>query len=1078
MDGNVTQEGIEADLQWMKRVGIGGLHQTDVGLNTPQWVNNRLVYMSPEWQQAFRHSVDLASRLELEFGIFSSPGWSITGGPWVQPHQAMKKLVWSTTRVQGGALFNAKLPDLPRVTGPFQDVPGQRGGRLVARDPARPLPEFNKDAVVIAYREPEQHPEQGMPRVTSNVNPIAAAALTDDNTATALTLPAAIDGKPPWIAMEYDKPLAVQSITVAAGPPGTAVNLATSGDGKAYKPLKTFYIGSTLQATVAIAPVAAKFFRFTLHSPQPAPPSFSSTAAPGVSPELAESFTDAGEPPAQLVVRDLVLRQGMRVNQFEQKAGFEIARDYYAIATPHVPQQQGVPARDVIDITALMRPDGLLHWQVPPGDWVVLRMGYSLTGSSNHAAPREATGLEVDKLNRQHVADYLDTYLAQYADSVGPALIGKRGVHALMTDSFEVGVQNWTDDMLQQFEQLRGYDPRPWLPSLTGVVVESAGQSDRFLWDFRQTIADLLRDSHYKQIAATVRARGMTLYGEALESFRFSLGDDMDFRRYTDVPTAALWAFKPEVGPAPGYVADIMGAASVAHIYGQNIVGAESLASALAPWAAAPRELRSTIDLAFALGVNRPIIHSSVHQPFNDRVPGFSLSIFGQYFNRLDTWAGQAKGWIDYLARCSYLLQQGQYVADIAYFYGEEAPLIALFGMAPPAGLPQGYGIDFINADGVLNHLTTRDGHLVTPSGMSYRLLYLGGSSTMMTLPVLRKIQALVEAGGAIVGPRPKGSPSLADDDAEFRRIADAIWGPADLTSPVMRSVKRGRVFAGTDIGAALADLKVSRDFEYGPADAQTTLLFQHRQLPDGHIYFVSNRSDRQESVDAIFRVSGKQPELWHADTGATEKTSFRVDGDRTIVPLVLGPYQSAFVVFREAASARERKLQAPDKLIAATLDGNWQLSFPAQGEAPAANRIVALGSWTEQPDKSTSYFSGTGTYTREFVAAESWFGTGTRLMLDLGDVRELAEVIVNGQSLGVLWQPPYRVEVTDALRRGRNTLAINVTNLWVNRLIGDQQPGATPVTFTSLPTYRAAAPLRLSGLLGPVRIEKWVSHE
>ena len=971
MDGNVTKEGIEADLLWMKRIGIGGLHQFDAGLNTPQLVANRLGYMTPQWQEAFRFSVDMAAKLDLEFGIFSSPGWSITGGPWVNPHQAMKKLVWSETAVKGGALFKGKLPALPIATGPFQHISVQKGGGIIAWDSTWPIPEYNKDTVVIAYREPRQSLEPPPPRVTSNTNLVEAGRLYDGNSATELMLPATINSKPPWIQMEYRTPLEVRSITVSVSPPGSVVNLAVSEDGKKYKLLYNFYLGSTSTATVAIEPVKARFFRYSLHSPKSPAEVFSASAAPGVSRELSEKLFSPGMAPPPLVVHDLVLRQAVRVNQFEHKAGFDIAPDYYAIATPHVPPQLVVPKDDVIDITGFMQPDGTLQWQAPPGDWVVLRMGYSLTGSMNHAATREGTGLEVDKLNQQYVAEYLDTYLEKYTKAVGPSLIGKRGLNAFITDSLEVGVQNWTDDMLKQFERLRGYDPRPWLPSLTGIVVESAEQSDKFLWDFRKTISDLMLENHYKLIADRVHARGLTLYGEALESFRYSLGDDMDFRRFTDVPTAAMWTFTPEAGPGPGYIADILGAASVAHIYGQNLVGAESLTSALAPWASAPRDLKSIVDLEFALGVNLPIIHSSVHQPLNNMLPGFSLSIFGQYFNRHETWAEQSKGWIDYLSRCSYLLQQGQYVADIAYFYGEEAPLAALFGTSLPQELPQGHGFDFINADGILNRLSVVDGSLVTPSGMRYRLLYLGGSSAKMTLPVLRKLRALIAAGAVVVGAKPHGSPSLADDPAEFSKIAEEIWGPADLQTTEPRSVQLGQVFRGTDPGVALAKLHVPKDFEYVNADSHTALLFQHRRISNGHIYFVSNRSDRKESVEATFRVGGKQAELWHADTGEAEKTSYRMENNRTIVPLVLGPFESVFVVFREFSSERTREIKAPEQSVIATLDGSWRLSVPPQGKTTRLDQVT--GTWLMEcgtRSKRPAFFRNCDLYSR---AGRTW---------------------------------------------------------------------------------------------------------
>lgn len=1078
MDGNITKEGIEADLQWMKRVGIGGLHNVDVGLNTPQLVENRLGFMTPAWREAFRFTASLAAELELELGIFSSPGWSETGGPWVRPDQAMKKLVWSKTLVKGGSLFNGKLPDLPKVTGPFQNISGRLNEALTAWDATQPVPEYHKDSVVIAYREPEGGQETGrpLPKITSSAGLVDAGVLNDGDTATRLTMPPSITGKPQWIQFEYEKPEEIRSISVSVSPPGSVVNLAVSDDGKKYRHIKSFYIGSTSQSTVTFAPIRAKLFRLKLRSPGKQGKEPWGTSAPGVSLGPFEKMFHAGTAPP-LIAHDIVLRQGVRVNRFELKAGFEIAQNYYAIATPPVPQKLTVRSSDVVDLTGHMRADGSLQWQAPPGDWVVLRMGYSLTGSMNHPASREATGLEVDKLNRGYVEQYLDTYLGMYTETVGPSLIGERGLNAFMTDSLEIRPQNWTDDILQQFERLRGYDPRPWLPTLTGIVVDGAEQSDKFLWDFRKTLSDLLLDSHYKVIAETTQQRGLTLYGEALESLRLSLGDDMDLRRYTDVPTAAMWTFSSANGPKQAHIADIQGAASVAHIYGQNLVGAESLTSALAPWASAPRHLKPIIDLEFALGVNRPIIHTSVHQPLSDLVPGFSLSIFGQHFNRHETWAEQSKGWIDYLSRSSFMLQQGRYVADIAYFYGEEAPLISLFGTSPPSEIPHGYGFDFVNADVILNQLSVKDGEFITRSGMRYRLLYLGGSSTKMTLPVLRKLRALVAAGGVIVGAKPIGSPSLADDPVEFRRLAEEVWGSDDLQTSESRSFELGKIFHGPDIGAVLAELNLPEDFKYVKADASTKLMYQHRQFSNGHIYFVSNRSDRTESVEATFRVDGKQVELWHADTGAIEKTSFRMEDNRTIVPLTLGPYESLFVVFQKLANDRSLDIKKPDKSIVATLNDSWGLLFPRKGAESVSIKLSQLASWSEQPENSIKYFSGTATYTREITAPDSWFEPGTQLKLDLGEVFEIAEPSVNGQSLEVLWKPPYIVDVTDLLHPGSNTLEVKVTNLWVNRLIGDQQPGVTSSTVTSTPTYRADAPLRPSGLIGPVKIEKFKFH-
>jgi len=356
--------------------------------------------------------------------------------------------------------------------------------------------------------------------------------------------------------------------------------------------------------------------------------------------------------------------------------------------------------------------------------------------------------------------------------------------------------------------------------------------------------------------------------------------------------------------------------------------------------------------------------------------------------------------------------------------------------------------------------MTVSNGAIETPGGMRYRVIYLGGSSRKMTLPVLRKLRELVNAGATLVGDRPAGSPSLADDAAEFSRLANELW-----TRPA------GKVMPGTDVNRALASLGIARDLDYGNAGQDTAVMFLHRRLTDGDIYFLSNRSDRQQAVNGTFRLSGKRPELWHADTGVTEPVSYRSENGRTTIPLQLGPNESVFVVFRAPASSPSVTIPARRDTPVATLEGPWDLLFAPDLGAPGKATLDHLASWTDNADPGVKYYSGTATYTKTIDVPAAWIGDKRRLVLDLGGVRELAEVSLNGRSLGVAWHPPYKVDVTGAVRPGKNTLEIKVTNLWVNRLIGDQQPGAKKYTFTVMSTYKADAPLRPSGLLGPVRI-------
>jgi len=1053
MNGNVTREGIRRDLDWMKQVGIGGVDAIDASINTPQVVDKRLIYMTPEWKKAFRYAARLADRRGIELSVDSSPGWSETGGPWVGPEAAMKKLVWSRIEVEGP--FHGRLPSPPSVAGPFQNI-------------ARSGPAYYRDSRVVAYRMPALEPRAQ--KADTNGGAIALATLNDGDLANGAALkPPSPEGEV-WVRLDYGAPVTLQGLTLALSTNdglGFAARIEAGDDGATWRavadvpPAAQVRRFALLQQTIAFAPVTARFFRLVV---KPAPPIPNSLRIV----ETAPGAIVAVPPPAPAEsarfyrLHEMAFHAGATVNEFEKKAGFAIARDNYAIAghDPVAPNSVVKP-QEVVDLTGRTEADGRLDWDAPPGRWVVLRMGWSLTGTENHPATPEATGLEVDKLNRGHVHDYLEHYLDTYRDAAGADLFGRRGLTALTVDSTEIGAQNWSDTILADFRRLRGYDPLPWLPTLTGAVVASPAESDRFLWDFRRTIAELLAENHYGEIARIAHERGLTNYGEALEDHRPTFGDDVEMRRFADIPMAAMWTYGTRAEPLPTYVADIQGAASVAHLYGRGLVAAESLTSAGQPWAYGPRQLKPVVDMEFALGVNRVVIHTSVHQPV-EKAPGLSLGGYGQFFTRLESWAGQAKGWVSYIARCSHLLQQGQAVADVAYFYGEEAPITGLFGDAPVSDVPRGHGFDFVNADALLHLLSVDHGDLVAPSGARYRLLYLGGSSRFMTLPVLQRVRELVTAGATVVGKRPESSPSLADDPVQFQTLADAVFGRDEQ----VHGVGQGRVFGS--VKDALAALKLSPDFDYQAGQADAEVLAIHRHLRTHEIYFLTNRRDRAEAIQAAFRVGGLKPELWDPVTGEVHGVAVDESGGQSRIRLTLPAYGSTFVVFgRVAAPAR-----GPDTVVARkALEGPWTVSFQPGRGAPEQPVQLAAGSWSDNSDERIRYFSGTATYEKSFDLPKSF--SGHRLMLDLGDAREVADVWLNGKWLGSRWTAPFRLDATAAARAGRNHLTVKIANLWVNRLIGDAQPGtARKYSFTAIPTYGADAPLRASGLLGPVSIE------
>ncbi|RYD60046.1 MAG: glycoside hydrolase, partial [Sphingomonadales bacterium] len=882
---------------------------------------------------------------------------------------------------------------------------------------------------------------------------------------------------PPTLVADFAAPRTVSALRLyAIGAAGRAFGasfapvLEASDDDRSWHEITRIPLAA-VPTTLSFAPVTARHFRmvFKRSSGSGIPAEYAGIMSRGLdmgSGLGAGAAAMMGGSAGAVKLADFKLYGEPRVDQAETKAAFAIARDYYALGSP--PEARGVPVDRVLDLTARMRADGTLDWtppRLPKGErWRVLRIGHSLLGTMNHPAPVEATGLEVDKFDAAAVRRYMEHYLGLYRDTVGSEFIGKRGVRAFLTDSIEAGAANWTPRMIDQFKARRGYDPLPWLPALTGTIVESRARTDAFLYDYRRTLSELMASEHYGTVAAVAHEHGLTVYSEAQEDLRPNLGDDMAMRRYADVPMAALWAFDRTSGPKPTYLADTRGAASVANIYGKPFVAAESLTSLMAPWAFGPRDLKRVIDLEFATGINRPIIHTSVHVPTDDRKPGLTLSMFGQYFNRNESWAELATPWVDYIARNSLLLQQGRTVADVGYFYGEEAPLTALFGEKPIADAPKRHAYDFVNAEALLEALRNDGAEIATPGGARYRALYLGGASHHMTLAVLRKLAALVEGGATVVGARPMADPGLATDAAEFAGLVDRLWPTSGQAL-----LGRGRLIAATDIDAVLDRMGVTPDFSFaGKADSE--ILYLHRRSEAGDSYFVNNRKDRIETGEARFRIAGKLPELFQPETGQVRPLSYRIEGSETVVPLTLTADEAIHIVFRKPATTRALTIPAVATRELAVLDGPWQVAFEAGRGAPATTVLPSLASLDTHSAPGIRYFSGIATYRRDFTAPQGW-RKGQPLFLDLGEAREVAEVILNGKHAGYTWNAPYRIDVSAQMRPGRNELEIRVANLWVNRMIGDKQPGAEKITWVSSVSYSAKARTRRSGLIGPVTL-------
>ncbi|HYW48019.1 MAG TPA: glycosyl hydrolase [Bryobacteraceae bacterium] len=1016
---NISKEGITKDLEWMKRAGIGGFQLADVNAGSGQTVEKKIVFGTPEWLDAVRHAASEADRLGLEMTIFSGPGWSETGGKWVQPEQAMKKLVWSETTVEGPRNFTGKLPPPPSNNGPIRNLAtgGGRGG-------APPDPTYYGDSAVVAYRTPPEESRMAdlHPKVTTNAGPIDATPLLDDDLNTALTIAAPEGGGPAWVQFEFAQPFRARSLSIA-GRGGIPVGrLLASDDGSGFRTLAVLpgpqgYRGGPAR-TFAFPEAAAKFYRVEL-SGAPLGPAAVMAQAPPL-------------PAKEYVLTEAVLSSGARVNRWEEKAGFIVNNDFDSMSTPPVPASAAIRRDGIVDLTSKMAKDGSLNWDIPSGRWTILRMGYSLTGSKNRPAVPAASGYEVDKLSRKYVETYFHGYLDPISQALGP-LVGKSLKYMIM-DSWEAGMQNWTDDMIAEFRTRRGYDPTPFLPVLAGRVVESAEVSDRFLWDFRRTVADMFAENHFGTIADMLHQRGMGSYAEAAGVSMEIMEDTLLNKSKVDIPMGEFWvhALHPELM----YYVDVRGAASAAHAYGKNLVATESYTGG---GYEAPATLKRVGDYWFAQGVNRIVFHTSAHQPL-DTKPGNTM--VGTHINRNITWAELARPYMTYMARNSFMLQQGQFVADLAYLLNEGAPSTQSFwGSGIQPAPPDGYDYDCINADVLLKRMSVGDdGRLMLPDGMTYRVLVLPEAGSM-TLPVLRKIRELVAGGATVVGPKPLKSPGLTGYpgvDSEVESLAAALWGDTDGVSRTQHLYGKGKVMWGVPLSDVLAAQHVQKDFDCSrPLDSD--LPWIHRRTADTDIYYVDNHTDHAQDLEARFRVGGKQAELWHPDTGAIEPAGFTIADGRTTVPLHLAERESVFVVFRRTAPMPSRAIPRAVSTAIAPVSGAWDVSFPPNFGAPSKIQLARLQSWTANPDEGVKYFSGTATYTKTVDAPQTWFRPGAKLLLNLGTVRDIAEVSLNGKDLGMLWKPPYEVDVTGVLKAGANQLEIKVTNEWTNRQIGDR---------------------------------------
>ncbi|WP_457268668.1 glycosyl hydrolase [Pedobacter sp. UYEF25] len=1021
MSDNISKEGVVKDLKAMKSVGINRAFIGNISMDSTPY--GKVKIFSDEWWDILHTALKTATELNIEIGIFNSPGWSQSGGPWVKPTQAMRYLASSQTFVNGGKEVSLKLP---KPEGDFQDVR------------------------VIAYRAPRDYGQtinSLHPKLSTSAPLPELNKMFDGDQNTEVMIPKLKEFS---IDFSTEKEYTARSLVIYPAHQqarATAEIQIKNKDG--YKTIKSFEINRSNAALnvgfIPYGPIAISI------------PAATSKNFRLVFTEVSDNFG----------IAEIELGGTPRVERFIEKTLAKM----YQTPLPYWNEYQWKPQpviedksliidpSTVVDISDKMDNHGTLTWEVPKGDWLIERSGMLPTKVENGPASPEATGLEVDKMSKAHVAAHFEAFLGEIIKRIPAA--DRKTWKVAVQDSYETGGQNWTDGMLAKFKANYGYDAMPYLPVLRGEVVASAEMSDKFLWDLRRFIADRVAYDYVGGLREISHKYGLHTWLENYGHWGFP-GEFLQYGGQSDEIGGEFWS-EGELGNIENRAAS-----SAAHIYGKNKVSAESFTAGGQPYVRYPALLKQRGDRFFTEGINNTLLHVYIEQPSDDKVPGIN-AFFGTEFNRHNTWFSYMDLFTTYLKRCNFMLQQGKYIADVAYFIGEDAPKMT--GVTDPA-LPKGYSYDYINAEVIKNRVKVKDGKLVLPDGMTYSVLVLPNLETMRP-ELLAKIKELVLQGANVLGPAPSRSPSLQGypkADAEVKNLAKELWGNVDGVSLKSRQFGKGNIMSGMDMQQVFQKLNIRPDFE---TKADDPALYIHRKTADADIYFVSNQSENTININPKFNLEGKQPEIWNPVTGTIRTLpQFSIADKGTTIPLTLEPLQSAFIVFRKSTSVTVGTgLNFPNPETIATIDSPWSVTFDQKMRGPK-NPVIfnQLTDWTNNANDSIKYYSGTAEYQNVFSLRKP--SEGNRIYLNFSNVKVMAKVKVNGINVGGVWTAPWRVDITNAVKKGKNELEILVVNTWVNRLIGDSMlPEKERQTWTSFPLYDAKSALQPSGLTGDVNV-------
>ena len=994
-EGRISKEAITAELEAMKQIGLGGVTMFSTSRMGESGPNT--LCLSPEWHECVKHALTECDRLGLTFNFQNCAGWNGSGGPWITPDKNMMQIVHTKHNISGGAKLQLEAPP---------SWP-QKGNT------------FYRDIAVLAFPTPSVWKDikpLSVPKITSSFikDPDLLNREIKDNAKYEEISELLIDaGESSWIQFEFPTEVICRSLTITgsivSNPDEHRAVVLESNDGSDFREVVqlssyfSLFHRKNPSVTHAIPQTTARFFRLEWKGP------------------------------AKLVLKRVLFSSDPAIYSLNSKMG-ELGRTF--ISEPVLPSEKGstVPFHNLIDLTNQLDTFKNLTWTAPSGkSWTVLRVGYRNIGTKNAPAAQEVTGLECDKFNPEAISTHFDHYAAEiHKDAVS---VNSKSLTGITFDSWEVGSQNWSPVFREEFRKRRGYDVLNYLPVFAGFIIENRELTDRFLCDVRQTMSDLVSEIFFGGMRKLSNKYGLLVHSEDSGGCGETMvSDPVQHYLHVDVPMN-------EFGNTMKY------AASAAHITGKQVVAIEAYTQGKVDWKSCPASLKAQGDEALCAGVNRFVFHTYAHNPDVDKIyPGPAFGPYGLAFSRGQTWWEMGRAWITYLSRCQYLLQQGKPFVDVLYFYGEEPggpiPMVLEGGndkFDKRLKLPKGYDYDLLPPEILINDLSFTKGRLVTSSGASYKLLVLR-SSEKMSPEAVGKIKKLIQSGATVLGPRPTQSPGLNNYpkcDKIVDEIGKEVWGNCDGKTITRHSYGKGQVFYGTDIKEVLESMSLFPDFSIEEIDLD--LRFIHRYIDGNDIYFISNGQPFPVNFTAKFRISGKKPEVWDPVTGEIKDVALlRHTYKETVIPLWLDSCASVFVLFRDSISENttgkivENNLYLRQKFI---LDGPWTVKFSKGWGAPESIEFLKLEDWSKRPENGIKYYSGTAIYSISF----DWKGSlSAAILLDLGRVEVIAGVRLNDKDCEIVWTPPYRVDITKALKVGRNDIEIRVANTWLNRLMGD----------------------------------------